>query len=308
MVVRIGFHNQVVSQQIYMMFHLLIKVTEVAVGDSGIIIKTTNGGTNWIPLISETENPLRGVKMTDISYGYAVGEQGTILKTTNGGTSWFSQSSGTNNGLRDIDFFDSYNGIIVGDSGKILQTTDGGIHWEQKFSGTINDLYNVFYIDLNKVFIVGDLGIILGSSDSGSNWICVASQTQNPLLNSIFFTDVNQGIAVGTDGIIIRTKSGGLTDVIDNVYNVSSKYSLEQNYPNPFNPTTTINYEIPERGFVTLKVYDILGREVTILINEEKPAGSYEVQFTASGLTSGIYFYQIKAGEYSETKKMILLK
>ena len=92
-------------------------------------------------------------------------------------------------------------------------------------------------------------------------------------------------------------------------------FNLSQNYPNPFNPATTITYVIPQTGFVTIKVYDILGREVSTLVNEEKPAGSYEVQFFASGLTSGIYFYQLKvhpanggAGDYTETKKMILLK
>jgi hypothetical protein len=85
-------------------------------------------------------------------------------------------------------------------------------------------------------------------------------------------------------------------------------YSLSQNYPNPFNPSTVISYQLPVISSVTLKVYDILGREVATLVNEEKPAGSYEVQFDASGLTSGIYFYQLNAGQYSETKKMILLK
>ncbi len=99
-------------------------------------------------------------------------------------------------------------------------------------------------------------------------------------------------------------------------------YSLAQNYPNPFNPSTTIKYSIPEQSYVTLKVYDILGREVGTLVNEEKPAGNYEVEFNpVSGnqhLASGIYFYQIlvsalqskagKAGDYVSTKKMILLK
>ncbi|MEJ2196259.1 MAG: aryl-sulfate sulfotransferase [Ignavibacteriaceae bacterium] len=90
-------------------------------------------------------------------------------------------------------------------------------------------------------------------------------------------------------------------------------YTFSQNYPNPFNPSTTIKYQIPEISFVTIKVYDILGREVAALVNEEKPSGRYEVQFNSHSvegrnLTSGIYFYQLKAGQFSETKKMILLK
>jgi hypothetical protein len=87
-----------------------------------------------------------------------------------------------------------------------------------------------------------------------------------------------------------------------------SRYNLEQNYPNPFNPTTTIKYELPELSFVTLRVYDVLGGEIVILVNEEKTGGSYEVEFNARTLTSGIYFYQLQAGDFVETKKMVLMK
>jgi hypothetical protein len=83
---------------------------------------------------------------------------------------------------------------------------------------------------------------------------------------------------------------------------------LEQNYPNPFNPTATIKYSIPEISFVTLKVYDVLGKEILILINEEKSAGSYEVEFDAIDLPSGIYFYKLQTPSFTQTKKMILLK
>ena len=87
-----------------------------------------------------------------------------------------------------------------------------------------------------------------------------------------------------------------------------TKFVLEQNYPNPFNPTTKINFSIPEVQQVQLKVYDVLGNEVATLVNEEKAPGTYEVQFNASNLTSGIYFYTLKAGSFSETKKLMLLK
>lgn len=89
---------------------------------------------------------------------------------------------------------------------------------------------------------------------------------------------------------------------------IPNKYSLEQNYPNPFNPTTTISYSIKEKGFVTLKVFDILGNEVKTLVNEEQDAGSYKFDFNASALSSGIYFYTLNTGEFVLTKKMILLK
>jgi len=85
-------------------------------------------------------------------------------------------------------------------------------------------------------------------------------------------------------------------------------YSLEQNYPNPFNPSTTIRYQLPQDGLVTLKIYDILGREVTTLVNEEKTKGRYEINFNASNLASGVYLYRIKVNDYVAIKKMILLK
>jgi hypothetical protein len=85
-------------------------------------------------------------------------------------------------------------------------------------------------------------------------------------------------------------------------------YHLSQNYPNPFNPITNFEFRIADFGFVTLKVYDILGREVAVLVNEEKPAGKYIVEFDAAGLSSGIYVYQLRAGNFIETKKMVLMK
>ena len=102
---------------------------------------------------------------------------------------------------------------------------------------------------------------------------------------------------------------------------MATKFDLAQNYPNPFNPSTKIMYTIPtppsssslvkgknEVGFVTLKVYDILGNEVATLVNEYKPVGTYEVEFFSSTLASGVYYYQLKAGDFIATKKMLLLK
>ena len=89
---------------------------------------------------------------------------------------------------------------------------------------------------------------------------------------------------------------------------IPTQFILFQNYPNPFNPSTKINYTIPKSGFVTIKVYDLLGREVTSLVNENKPVGNYNVEFNAGNLVSGVYFYRMKAGDFVQTKKLILLK
>ncbi|MCH7965238.1 MAG: T9SS type A sorting domain-containing protein [Bacteroidetes bacterium] len=89
---------------------------------------------------------------------------------------------------------------------------------------------------------------------------------------------------------------------------IVDEFKLFQNYPNPFNPSTIISYQIPEQQLVTLKVYDILGNEIAVLVNEEKPSGNFKVEFNASSLPSGVYFYQLKFGSFVETKKMIVLK
>ena len=99
-----------------------------------------------------------------------------------------------------------------------------------------------------------------------------------------------------------------LSNTIKVDFSFLTEFSLEQNYPNPFNPTTSIKYAISSKQFAQLKIYDILGNEVTTLVNEEKPAGNYEVNFDASKFSSGVYFYQLKAGNFISTKKMILLR
>jgi hypothetical protein len=133
------------------------------------------------------------------------------------------------------------------------------------------------------------------------------------------------GPALGENGTLVVCGTG--TDVraysdfpvsISPRENEINSFLLEQNYPNPFNPITKIEYRIPNSEFVSLKVYDILGNEIATLVNEEKSAGEYEVEFSAKGgsasggnaydLPSGIYFYQLKAGGFIETKKMILMK
>lgn len=99
-----------------------------------------------------------------------------------------------------------------------------------------------------------------------------------------------------------------LAVIVTEDFPLPSEFELYQNYPNPFNPATSIQYSVGSKEFVTLKVYDILGREVAALVNEEKPSGTYEVQFDASSLSSGIYFYEMRAGNFSSVQKMILMK
>jgi hypothetical protein len=135
-------------------------------------------------------------------------------------------------------------------------------------------------------------------------------QTNGPYGGTVnSFAVSGSNIFAGTDGGVWRRPLSELiTAVEESQNNLPGSFVLKQNYPNPFNPTTTINYSIPKSSFVTIKVYDILGREVSTLVNEEKQVGNYKIKFNASKLTSGIYFYRMQAGSFVETKKLILLK
>jgi hypothetical protein len=106
---------------------------------------------------------------------------------------------------------------------------------------------------------------------------------------------------------ITKGFANSITDVDDEIINVS-EFKLNQNYPNPFNPTTTISFTIPSTSNVSLKVFNILGKEVATLVNESKSAGNYSINFNASGLSSGVYFYQLTTDNFTSTKKFILMK
>ena len=154
----------------------------------------------------------------------------------------------------------------------------------------------------------GYCGKILKTTNGGENWISQNSGTSKRL-TSVYFTDNQTGWAVGWNGTILKTINGGVTFIEEDKTNsLLNKFILNQNYPNPFNPLTNIQYSVNSTQQVTLKVYDLLGREIATLVNEEKPAGEYEVEFGGTGLTSGIYFYQLRAGEFTQVKKMVLLK
>lgn len=145
------------------------------------------------------------------------------------------------------------------------------------------------------------------SNDTGATWI-----QSNTGLNVVYITS----LAVAFDGkLLCGTVSGGVFRSLETVVNVASvppstvtAFMLSQNYPNPFNPVTTITYSIPYSAMVSLKVYDIMGREVEILVNAVKNSGVYSARSNASLLASGVYFYRLQAGDYVETRKLVLMK
>jgi hypothetical protein len=101
---------------------------------------------------------------------------------------------------------------------------------------------------------------------------------------------------------------GYITGVAENRTDIPKDFSLNQNFPNPFNPTTTISFSLPKQSFVSLKVFDLLGREAATVVSEEFSAGNYTKQWNAANIPSGVYFYRLRAGSFTETKKLLLLK
>jgi hypothetical protein len=121
-------------------------------------------------------------------------------------------------------------------------------------------------------------------------------------------TDMQYTRNLGTGSGIELVKVNTTVDVASHENNQPKEYLLFQNYPNPFNPSTKIGYQIAQSGYVTLKIYDVLGKEVATLVNESKSAGTYEIQFDASRFTTGTYFYRLTTDQMAETKKMLLIK
>jgi hypothetical protein len=267
-----------------------------------------DGGESWTVQTSGTSENINGISFIDANTGTAVGDNGTILRTTNGGINWVMQTSGITNLLVRVSFSDANTGTAVGWGGTILRTTNGGENWIKQSSGTLQNLYTVCFSDANNGTLVGAIGTILHTTNGGENWVSQPGGTTYNI-NGVSFTDANTGTAVGSYGIILRTTNGGLTFVEEELLNqMPSKFLLSQNYPNPFNPVTKIKYTVPQLSIVTIKVFDILGNEIEVLINEEKPAGIYEIKWNAANLSSGVYLYQLRAGNFIKTNKMILLR
>ena len=194
--------------------------------------------------------------------------------------------------------------------------TNPVISWNEVTTGTI-DKYNIYraYITNGVYTHFSKVGEVNDNGASSFSW------TDNGVVRKLprFATSTHYYRVTSVDGDgkesvtsnEVSTTSGWANKNIDDENNtdeIKYEYSLSDNYPNPFNPSTKITYTIKAKGFVTLRVFDILGREVTVLVNGSKDVGKHSVQFDASKLTSGIYIYKLQAGEFTSSKKMILTK
>lgn len=251
-------------------------------GPNARVYWSTDRGLTWTYSVTPGVVQVNTIHFIDAMTGYAC-----RAKTTNGGVTWFAMNDPYATVTGDI------NNFILSATGIGNEVWVTGIHRDGPayFSDPWNNYTTVYY-----------------SADGGMNWTLdytVPAGTPNEVRISRKATDTRSLFIIRDDGgIAIKRLEYELPKYISN----SQEYKLMNNYPNPFNPVTNIRYQIPVSGFVSLKVYDITGKEIASLVNEVKPAGNFEAQWNASGLSSGTYFYKLTSGNFTDIKRMMLVK
>ncbi len=301
------------------------------VGMFGAIIKTTDGGNTWI---TQPDPPphdwLYGVHFLDEQKGWAVGFNGKVIFTSDGGNNWRQQTAGTTAQLNCVYFLDETHGWAVGEDalfggGVIINYSTEIIPVElTSFTATV-DKNNVtlFWSTAtetnNSGFEIEKKKEVRSQKSEWERIGFVKGYGTTTEEHNYFFVDKNLSAGhyqyrlkqIDYDGSYEYSKTMEIS------LEVPAEFSLSQNYPNPFNPTTKIKYRIPQSVIagetkqslpVSLKVYDVLGNEIATLVNKEQSPGEYEINFNAAELSTGVYFYQLKAGNFTDTKKMILLR
>ncbi|MEW6062612.1 MAG: T9SS type A sorting domain-containing protein, partial [Bacteroidota bacterium] len=293
------------------------------------VSRSSTRGQSWQPVSSIPVSYSGGdfaVVGTKLYYG--MGNGNGIFISTDDGINW-SQS---NNGLgKDTNIVSlcAANSVLIAsattsptDSNIIYQSTDEGSTWFRIAKQPVSGMLRSLYVVGNSIF--GEAyGKLYRSTNSGASWLYVHNGLSTSITSISSFTIIGDTLYVGTTvGVWKRPLSDfGITNIRRDDSKIAVHFSLGQNYPNPFNPTTTIAYVVGTNARssnnngngwssvpITLKIYDMLGREVATLVNETKSPGTYEVSFDARNLASGVYLYQLRAGEKVETKRMMLLK
>ena len=267
------------------------------------IHKTTNGGLNW-NLINTSSHAYGQIQFFNEMTGYVIAPN-YFAKSTNGGITWTQVLfDGVNQAMS---FLDQNTGWITG-TNSIRKTTDGGNTWAS-YPIAMSTPFALKFSSPTVGWCVGfngSDGVICATVNGGLNWVTQKVEPNNAYYD-ISFINANTGWASGKS-IISSTQNGGLVSINTVSSLVPENFSLKQNYPNPFNPSTKINLDIKNSTFASLKIFDMTGKEVKTLVNKNILAGSYEINFNAAELNSGVYFYTLKTNEFTETKKMMLVK
>ena len=277
--------------------------------DSTVILKSSNGGLSWSAVNSIPQT--KEFFFLNDNTGWAITLNATYI-TTNGSGSW---TQFANKALSNICFINENTGWYSADSAHIYRTVNGGTTWTPGFKDYEGRTYKMKFFDANTGYRSAMSGLegmkqMQKTTDGGVTFTNMNFVSDGNKLHAFYFLNQSTGWAAGNSGTIIKTTSGGNVSVQQISAVVPENFVLKQNYPNPFNPSTKINYDIRNSGFVTLKVYDLLGKQVAQLVNEKQTAGSYAVNFNSSefSLPTGVYFYTLITSDFTETKKMMLVK
>jgi hypothetical protein len=202
----------------------------------------------------------------------------------------------------------SSTGWLSGKFGSIFKTTNGGDSWNLQASlGTTYVFNSMDFLNESTGWAVGDPGGIFVTTNSGINWNLQQGGGIDTLVG-IDMVNSSTGYMAGFGGVILKTTNGGYVGVETISNEIPQNFSLSQNYPNPFNPATNIEFDIAKSSYVKLAVYDLLGKEISVPVNEYLSAGKYKISFDAVKLPSGTYIYKITTDKFAETRKMILIK
>ncbi|MEO8514927.1 MAG: T9SS type A sorting domain-containing protein [Ignavibacteria bacterium] len=273
-----------------------------------LMLTTVNGGSTWTVLSSpaaagDGRNNCLQVSLPNIWFGTG---QGTVWHSTNSGINWTNATvTGITGQITGVHFNSATIGIAGGST--MSKTTDGGATWTllpALGTGTITGIQGTG----TDYWYTRGTGIFRSTND-GTSWTQVHTHTaaQNDISLATDGNGCMTGWSGGATGTIAKM-TGAPVGINDPISNIPNSFKLEQNYPNPFNPTTNITYALPISGNVELKIYDLLGREVTTLVNSFVNAGTHTINFDASSLSSGVYFYTLTSGNFNQSKKMLLLK
>ncbi|MCY7362165.1 MAG: T9SS type A sorting domain-containing protein [Ignavibacteria bacterium] len=278
------------------------------------ILRTTNGG---ITFDSATVKPsyIFDIYFRNYNDGLFCGEGAFMFKTSDAGQSWTQiEIVPEGQGLPDfvnLTFVNQNTGFTQGSQNNCLyKTTNFGLNWDSiTIVLGIDDSYCISFANLNTGWCAGTYGNMFKTTDGGFNWRQVdLSMFNEGFINSLSFYNDSIGWAVGAATKILYTGNGGKTNILSNNNNISNSFYLNQNYPNPFNSQTLIKYEIRKKEFVILEIYDVTGKKIVNLINQILTVGKYTSTWKSDNYPSGVYFYKLSIGDFSETKKMILQK
>jgi hypothetical protein len=236
-----------------------------------------------------------------------LGSQDGVFKSTNEGESWSPVNSGLYvTAIDDLEISPEGHLYAGAGYGGVYRSTNGGAHWT--FRGLGGKYVQGIKCAGRSVFVATWGDGVFHTTNGGQAWTAINEGLTDLYVASLATSGQHYLLAGSGYSGVLRSVQQVTLDVQCLTASIPSTTNLFQNYPNPFNPNTNIKYQIPSTNHVTLKVFDLLGREVATLVNDVKEPGTYTVRWDASGVASGVYFYRLKAGDFVETKRMLLMR